>query len=277
MSEVNPSKLISAKEAETQIPILDDIVGNDTIRSHFQARLKEPFSGDANVMIEGLPGTGKTNVVLSYLRQRFQDPTFEDGDVFEKRKDEWNIARSDYDLRFWQTQSDKIYAYLRVDGATDSKADLQAKLRDARNNHEDHTFIFLDEAGELYFNGLEEMFRPVLTDPRITVYATAQNFHSKRKSDSSQEEADRLRAFHRRFTHHFHTENPTEKDLVLFLIRRMKAWHVKLDEPATLRLLILKAGGVVGYALGPIIKAIDNGRILTRDLVERSDPDPHSR
>ena len=66
-------------------------------------------------------------------------------------------------------------------------------------------------------------------------------------------------------------------DLVLFLIRRMKAWQVKLDEPATLRLLMLKSGGVVGYALGPIIKAIDNGRVLTRDLVERSDPDPNSR
>jgi len=57
----------------------------------------------------------------------------------------------------------------------------------------------------------------------------------------------------------------------------MKAWQVKLDEPATLRLLMLKSGGVVGYALGPIIKAIDNGRVLTRDLVERSDPDPNSR
>jgi Cdc6-like AAA superfamily ATPase len=99
MSDVNPTRLISAKEAETQIPTLNDIVGNELIRSHFQARLKEPFAGDANVMIEGLPGTGKTNVVLSYLRQRFQDPNFEDGDVFEKRKEEWNIAKSSEALR----------------------------------------------------------------------------------------------------------------------------------------------------------------------------------
>jgi hypothetical protein len=279
MNNETAIRIISAKQAETQVPALDDMVGNDEIRRHFQARLQEPFVGDSNVLIEGKPGTGKTNAILSYLQQRFNDPTFEAGDVFEKRKEQWNIAQSDYDLRFWQTNSgdNKVYAYLRVDGGTDSKGDIEVKLRDARNNHADHTYLVLDEAGELYFRSLEEMFRPILTDPRITVYATAQNFHNKRKTDTSEEAADRLSAFLRRFPNQFHTQNPSETDLVHFLIRRMKSWEVKLDEAATLRLLVRKSGGVVGYALIPIIKAIDNGRMLTRDLVERADIDPNGR
>jgi hypothetical protein len=279
MNNENPTKLISAKEAETQIPLLDDIVGNERIRNHFQLRLMEPFVGDANVMVEGPPGTGKTNVILGYLQQRFGDPAFEDGDIYGLRKEEWNAAKSEYDLRFWQTRGgdNKIYAYLRVDGGTDSKTDIELKLRDARNNHADHTFMLLDESGELYYRCLEEMFRPILTDPRITVYATAQNFHNKRKTDSSEEAADRLTAFLRRFPYQFQTENPRESELVQFLIRRMKVWQVKLDEPATLRLLVQKSGGVVGFALIPVINAIDNGRLLTRDIVERTDPNPRNR
>lgn len=279
MNDESPERLISAKEAETQIPDLDDMAGNDEPRRHFQVCLTQPFEGDGNVLIEGEPGTGKTNLTLSYLKKRFSDPAFEDGDIYEKKKDQWNIAMSDYDLRFWQTTSgdNKLHAYLRIDGGTDSKSDIELKLRDARNNNADHTHIVLDEAGELYYRGLEEMFRPILTDPRITTYATAQNFHNKRKTDTLQETEDRLAAFLRRFPNRFVTSNPTEKELGLLLIRKMKSWKVKLDEAATLRLLVKKSGGVVGYALIPVIVAINQARILTREIVERTDCDPRNR
>jgi len=279
MNDLLPERLISAKEAETQIPDLDDLEGNVEIRCHLQARLKEPFIGDGNILIEGEPGTGKTATLLSYLQRRFGDTAFENGDVFERRKDKWNLAKSDYDLRFWQTTSgdNKVYAYVRIDGGTDSRSDVELKLRDIRNTHADHAFVLIDEAGELYYRGLEEMFRPILTDPQITSYATAQNFHSKRKTDSTAEEEARLCAFLRRFPNQFHTQNPTEIELCRFLMRRMKSWKVRLDHASTLHLLLRKSGGVVGHALIPIIKAIDRGRVLTREIVVQTDVDPRTR
>ena len=67
----------------------------------------------------------------------------------------------------------------------------------------------------------------------------------------------------------------TPDDLARFLINRMKTWRVKLDAPDTLRLLIQKSSGVVGYALRPIYRAIDEpGRTLTREMVEAGDVDP---
>lgn len=254
---------------------MEDLKGNYQIRSFLESRLGQPFSGDSNVLVQGMPGTGKTNVILSYLRKRFRNPDFEEGDVFSYRTKHQDFAISTYEIRFWQQAggNNDMYAYIRVDGATDTRADLEVKLRDARNNGADHTFILLDEAGELYYRGLEEMFRPVLTDPRITVYATAQNFHNKRKTDTTEEAADRLNAFLRRFPNKFHTENPTERELVELLIDRMQKWGISLDHPTTLRMLMLKSGGVVGHALIPLIRAIDNNRTLTRDLVERTDID----
>lgn len=140
------------------------------------------------------------------------------------------------------------------------------------------TFVFVDELGELYFRGLEEALRPVMTAVDITTFATAQNFHSKRKTDSSTEQDDRLRALIRRFPRVIETENPSDDDLVRFLARRMRDWSLQLDHPSTLRLLAAKSGGVVGFALRSLIRAIDEpGRRLTRTQVLRDDPDPLNR
>lgn len=278
MTDNNPERLITAKEAEAYIPPLEEMVGNYDIRSHFEACLARPPESDANVLLTGLPGTGKTNLLISYLRVRLKNPDLcrEDFKKLRVEGEPYWDRMSDEDRRWWQTGTGKLYAFVQFHGATDKESTLRNKIEDCLGVDAEHSFVLLDEAGELYFNGLEEMFRPLQTRPGVTVYATAQNFHAKkRRTDSPEETDDRLRAFLRRFTHTFKTQNPTEEELLRFLVKRMRAWAVKIDHPSTLRLLVRKSGCVVGYALRPIIKAIDEpDRRLTRSLLDEYDPDP---
>jgi hypothetical protein len=271
--------LITPKEAETFIPPLDDMAGNHEIVGFLQRRRTQPFEGDPNMMIVGLPGTGKTVVLKSYLRERFNNPDFYAADIQAASCTRGNWSASKYDVQFFQTNiSGKIYAFDAINGEMDSKSDIESKLREIYYASADHTFLLLDEAGELHFRGHDEMLRSVLTAPNITTYATAQNFHGKRRSDNRKEDDDRLRAFLRRFTQFFHTENPTDDEHIRFLARRLKGWDMKLDAPSTLRLLVLKSGGVVGYSLRALIKALcEPDRKLSKALVEDYDPDPVNR
>jgi hypothetical protein len=281
-------RLITAREAEAYIPRLEDYVGNDEARNYLLSRLAHPPEGDANVLFTGVPGSAKTSMFHSYLRERFENPLFYNGDVEQARGDEEArshaiqrsvLAKSDYDIRFFQiTSSGMQYAFVRIDGASDSAKVLEVKVRDAMNNSAEHTFVFVDELGELYFRGMEEGLRPVMTAADITTFATAQNFHSKRRTDSSKEQDDRLRALIRRFPRVIETENPSESDLIRFLAKRIHEWSLTIDHPSTLRLLAVKSGGVVGFALRSLIRAIDEpDRRLTRPQVMRDDPDPLNR
>ncbi len=276
MTQQQQTRPITAKEAEAEIPRLEDQVGNDQIRDHFRRCLLNQPESDANVMIEGTPGTGKTVLEISHLRVRLNNPNLFGGDFEEIRSEHGNQDLDEHDARFFQKNTPyKIYVFVRIDGATDNRKAVERKVTDTIWCAADHKFVLLDEAGELYFNGLEECLRPMLTDPHITTYANAQNFHSKRKTDNRQEEDARLRAFLRRFTHKFSTSNPTEEELVRYLASKMRAWKLKIDHPSTLRLVLLKSGGVVGYALRPLIGAIDEpDRKLTREFVETYDVDP---
>ena len=282
-------KLITPRQAEAHIPRLEEFVGNDEARQYFLSRLSHPPESDGNVLLTGVPGTAKTCMLLSYLRERFENPLFCNGDIEQVRQDQDAqrsaidgpsiLARSEYDLRFFQiTSTGEQYAFVRIDGASDSLKQLEVKVRDAMNNSAVHTFVFVDELGELYFRGREECLRPLMTAFEITTYATAQNFHSKRKTDSSKEGDDRLRALLRRFPRIIETENPSEAEFLRFLARRIRIWNLKVDHPSTLRLLAVKSQGVVGFALRSLIRAIDEpGRQLTRFQVLRDDPDPLNR
>ncbi len=138
-----------------------------------------------------------------------------------------------------------------------------------------HKVAVLDELGEAFFRGLDEMFRPLLTETGISNYATAQNFHSKRKSDSSKQEDERLSALLRRFTHREKTELPTEAEHLKLLVFLMKEWSLKIDQPETLRVAVEKSNNIAGYSRLFLIKAIDEpDRRLTRKLVEDSDVVP---
>jgi hypothetical protein len=268
----NTTKTLSARAAATEIPSLAQIVGNSQIVDHFKKRLERPPETDANVLVLGKPGTGKSAVQLAYIRQRLANPDLFSGDL-ELSTFPHAV---DHQANLWQTRTaGKIYAFIRIDGGTDGKVDLDRKVRDALWNTAEHTFVLLDEAGELFFRGMEECLRPLLTHPEITTYANAQNFHDRRRTDTQQEKDARLHAFLRRFEYRFHTANPSTRELEACLVDRLKRWCIKLDSINTLRLIVLKSGGVVGYALKPLIQALDQpDRRLTRELVERCDLDP---
>ena len=188
------SELASPRQAIAFVPHLRDFCGGGDAQAYFLRRLEHPFEGDGNVLVTGVPGSGKTHLIESYLRQRFHNPLFHNGDIEEGCKFDdlyrqigRKVERAAYDIRFFQDNvPGKIYAYVRIDGASDSPKTVERKVADALyHESSDHAFVFVDEMGELYKKGMEDCLRPVMTAGNITVYATAQNVRGKLRSDTS--------------------------------------------------------------------------------------------
>ncbi len=284
MSMTVQKKLITAREAEAYIPPLERFVGNNRLKDKLLGWLKRPIEHDPNLLIEGEPGTGKTSIVHAYLREQFRNPWFFREDFTEERvvarkNGQTNVSLEE--IREWQGGG--RYFFQQINGATDSESQLRRKLDNLSSSvleiYEDrqttHKVCIVDEIGEVFFRGLDEALRPTLEESGITTYATAQNFHSKRKTDSFKEEDQRLTALLRRFSHREKTEPPTEADHFKFLVFLIGEWNLKIDDPGTLRLLVDKSQGVVGLSKRILIRVIDEpDRRLTRKLVEEGDVNP---
>ena len=276
----NEREPISAGDAKGYVPPLEHFAGNHAIRTLLLNRTTRSITQDSNVVITGDPGTGKTATALAYLRHQFGNPWFyqehRDPQGFSLRSRD-GVPRTMDEIREWQVTPDgkRIY-FKQINGATDTPNAVRSKLEEAMGAMDaDHSVLFVDELGELYFNGLDETLRPVLTDPGISVIATAQNFHSKRRTDTSTEEDQRLSALLRRFSHRIDTELPTEREHVKFLAYLLKEWQIKIDKPETVSVLAHKSRGIVGYSQRILIRAIDEpGRKLTSKMVDEADVDP---
>lgn len=269
-------KPISAHEAATEVPLLRECAGNRELLDDLNSRLTSEIGSEANTLIMGEPGTGKTNMALAYFRERFRNPLFNNGDVNPAINPEATRKCAE-DIRIWQTCIEgKILHYLRVDGATASRSRIESAMDSVFGVcTRDHTFVLLDEAGELFARELDMIFRPILTDPQITVIATAQGFPIRGSSLVRQLAKNRLKAFLRRFPLQYQTTLLKESEMITFLVKKMQKWQLKLDEPETLRVLALKSTGIVSYGLNSLIKAINApDRRLTRHQVEHDQVDP---
>lgn len=279
MTTLVDKRLTTAREAEAFIPPLNQFVGCQSLLATLKSWTMRPIMNDGNLLVEGEPGTAKTTAVLAYFREQFGNPYFFSEQHDPQRqldKAAGRQVKSIDELREWQQTPQGMIYYKQINGATDSPDVVRSKLQELQYAlNADHRVLFVDELGELYWRGLEESLRPVLTEPEITVYATAQNFHSKRKTDTSAETDQRLSALLRRFSHRETTELPTEADHLRFLVYLIKEWDLKVDSADTLRLLVDKSDGIVGWSKRIMIRAIDEpGRKLTRELVESADVDP---
>lgn len=280
----NRKKPITAREAEAYVPPLLMFTGNYKLKGRLLGRLKRPVENDSNLLVVGAPGTGKTGMIIAYLREQFHNPTFFNEDVATMRAEAQrtgNTVMTIDDIREWQ--SSKQYYFQQINGATDSEVRLRNKLENLtdgmiqiwQGNFATHKICFVDELGELFFRGFDEALRPVLTESGITTYATAQNFHSKRKADTFQEEDERLTALLRRFADREETELPTAPDHIKFLAFLMREWDLKLDSTKTIQLLVDKSEGIVGLSKRVLIRAIDEpDRRLTYRLVDEADVNP---
>jgi hypothetical protein len=270
---------ITAADAKSFVPPLSQFAGNYKLKRLLLGFLERPMEQDSNVLIVGQPGEGKTATAASYLRERFHNPWF-----YQERRDPQGkasktrngVSGSTDEIREWQSTPHGLIYFKQINGATDSAALVRSKLEELMYVMDaDHRVLFVDELGELYFNGLDETLRPVLTEPGISVIGTAQNFHSKRKTDTAKEEDERLVALLRRFTHNVPTELPTDREHLTFLAYLIKEWRLKVDRPETLTLLVHKAQGIVGWSQRILVRAIDEpGRKLTYDMVDSADVDP---
>ena len=117
--------------------------------------------------------------------------------------------------------------------------------------------------------------RPMLEHPGVTTYATAQDFHSKkRKTDTEKEHENRLTSFLRRFhANIIETEKPTNEEVAQGLKKYCEAWYIDVEAGAV-ELLAQKCKGIFSYAKGALMKSVVRGRRLTIDLVRRYNPDP---
>jgi hypothetical protein len=271
--------LTTAGEAKAFVPPLEHFAGNNKLKTLLSNWTKRPISQDSNVLMTGDPGTGKTSLAIAYLRHQFGNPWFFREHLDPQRESSRSgdgVSRSLDEIREWQTGAHGRIYFKQINGATDSLALIRSKLEEVMYVMDDvHRVLLVDELGELFFNGYDETLRPVLTEPGISVIATAQNFHSKRKTDSSTEEDQRLSALLRRFTYRIDTELPTEREHMTFLAYLLKAWQLKVDGPDTISLLVHKSRGIVAYSHRILIRAIDEpGRRLSYKRVEKADVDP---
>ncbi len=147
-------RLITAKEAETEIPDFDEMYVPAKLRQLLEARLEHPPEADLNLMIEGEPGTGKTSLLIAYLRRRLNSPKLFSGDFQEIKQERGDQNLSEYDARFFQTQiPQKIYVFVRIDGGSENRVPLENKVQDIIWCQGDHKFVLLDEAGETLLPG----------------------------------------------------------------------------------------------------------------------------
>lgn len=286
MTATVQKRLITAREAEAYIPPLERFAGNYRLKEKLLGWLRRPVEHDPNLLVEGEPGTGKTSIIYAYLREQFHNPWFFREDFTAEREAGRELGQTNGPLSLEQVrewQDGGRYYFQQINGATDSEARMRGKLDNftasvfefLEGREAVHKVCVVDEIGEVFFRGFDEALRPTLTEPGVTTYATAQNFHSKRKTDSFKEEDQRLVALLRRFSHRERTEPPTGADHLRFLVFLVGEWGLKVDEPATLRLLVEKSEGVVGLSKRILIRAIDEpGRRVTRKLVEEADVFP---
>ena len=252
--------LITPRLAASWIPDFDDIVGNHRILDHLGKCLRYTApQDDANVLLEGPPGTGKTNTLLSFLQRRLGDPTLcEDDDA-----DVVTVLRG------------RQIGFMRIDGGTSSEARLRDQLKFAQHNATSHTLVLLDELGELYHRRYDEMLRPILDSRRVTLFATAQNFHSgKRRSDTVKEDNFRRHALLRRFPIKETTSPPGPDELETYILKLSKQWSFNIGDDHCIKTLIQKAtlpdGINVGEAMSILARCLaDPARTLTTDLVMR--------
>ena len=261
MKVANRNRVIGPKAAEAHIPGWREMIGNYALREHLAACIEsnDP-EDDPNLMVIGEPGTGKTSILISYLRERLADPAL----GFKSHEPLFAVL------------SLRQYAFVRIDGASVGESRLRELVGVVTGIcGVEHTFVLLDEAGELYFRRLDEPLRPMLDSPQVTTLATAQNFHSRRRTDTTDENDSRLRAFLRRFRIRLRTELPTEEEMAQHVISIMKEWDLKCNEPEAIHALLRKSSGIVGFANGCLVEALARpDRSLTHAQVMRYTADP---
>jgi hypothetical protein len=251
---------ITVKQARAWLPPVKDMVGNEELRKHFADCIEVgPPEQDPSLLVYGVPGSGKSASIISYLRERLNYP---------------QLGYGEEDAGLFALIKGNRYGWLRIDGSIITKEQLAAKVSDAI--YCEGTFVFIDEIGELYTRRLDAALRPLLDFPSAVVYATAQRFVRKmRHGTVTLANTEDLSALWRRFPCRIQTQLPDENALVGYLKKLMEThWELGYDSEETIRLLAKKVGCVPGKAINFLVRQLARPKpYLRREDVERFPPE----
>lgn len=260
MTNQQPRRRITPKEAEAWKPPLSEIIGNHKALEEARRRVKTNRpEDDANFLLVGEQGTGPIVTLLALIRELLKDPTFGFSD------------------EPWSLKTGQLYRGMQIFGASINKPHLEDKVEFAIHGWEArHTLVLLSDLDAAFERGLDKTLLNMLGHPNVTTYATASSLRDLHLPGVSQAESDRrLRDLLFQFKVRRHTESPEPDELHRFLAGRLEAWDIRLDHDNTLRLLIRKSGCIVGYSMGALIEALgEEPPRLTFDLVSGYEPDP---
>jgi hypothetical protein len=138
------------------------------------------------------------------------------------------------------------------------------------------SYVLIRNVEELFARGLDRRVHGMLDHPHVVVLARLSGRLTARAGlDVGAETMDRVTYFVSQFPDRVRTEKPAEDELLRFLNLRIKDWDIQPDSDKTVRLLVKKSDGVVGYAMNALYAALDlNGGKLTFDFVSRYDANP---
>ena len=71
----HPSGKVTQKQAESYIPMIDEAAGeSDFLAELKQRRAHQHPKEEANLLVMGETGTGKSKLLIGYLQERLKDP-----------------------------------------------------------------------------------------------------------------------------------------------------------------------------------------------------------
>lgn len=249
---------------------LAEVVGNEEMKAWIAGSLGSEIKGrTASLKVEGPPLTGKTMMTELYLRTLLcpsRDaasvaPCYREDCETCRRYRPWYTHDRLSHLEVGEYDSDHRVQVVplscgRID-QTDVNRELASLADDA--DRDDVNIVVLEDAGLIRARGLEGVLKSWADRLNASWIVLADNFHNLEGSP-----------FLDRIDRTIRTDPPAPEAFIRFAIDRCLEWQIEFDrdDPEAFVLFGERSGHVVGRALKAIATAAEQGRRLTRTLIE---------
>ena len=246
---------------------LAEVIGNDELKGWIASSLGSEIKGrTASVKVEGPPLSGKTTLIDLYLRTLLC-PSRDAGSIAPCYRKECEACRGykpwyTHDrlshLQVGEYDSDHRVQVVPLSGGRVDPTDVNRELASLAEG-DDVKIVVIDDAGLIRARGLEGVLKSWVDRLDAAWIILATDFHDLEGSP-----------FLDRVDRTIRTDPPMPEAFIRFAIDRCVEWQIDFDrdDPEVFVLLGERSGHVVGRALKVFATAAENGRRLTRTLVE---------